>query len=304
LFTYPPIEFTVPAPWDGRSIQSILRSELDFSRTAIRRLKRGPFVLKNHVPAALWEPVRAGDQITITIETEGPKLPGDDLPLDICYEDADLVVVNKAPGMVVHPTKGHVRGTLANALVHHWNSRGESAGFHPVHRLDRWTSGLLVIAKSPWAHQQLDIALQKHRLVREYLAIVAGRLAYDSGVITAPIRLTEDQLHRGVAREGQAARTRYRTLKRWDDASLVFCRLFTGRTHQIRVHLAYMGHPILGDVFYGNEDPRIDRPALHACRLRLPHPRTREVLSFTCPLPEDMQRALALATSGKNLDNE
>ena len=131
-------------------------------------------MLKNHVPAALWEPVRAGDQITITIETEGPKLPGDDLPLDICYEDADLVVVNKAPGMVVHPTKGHVRGTLANALVHHWNSRGESAGFHPVHRLDRWTSAL-VIAKS-LAHQQFDIALQKHRWSGNWLLLQEASL--------------------------------------------------------------------------------------------------------------------------------
>lgn len=301
MSTYPPILFTTPAKWDGRSIQSILRSEMDFSRTAIRRLKRGPHVLKNGVPAALWEPVRTGDQIEIPVTPGEQNLPGDDLPLDICYEDADLVVVNKASGMVVHPTKGHIRGTLANALVYHWISRGENAGFHPVHRLDRWTSGLLVIAKSPWAHQQLDLALQDRRLVREYLAIVSGRLAKDSGVISAPIHLMEDLHHRGVAVEGQPARTRYRTLQRWDDASLVFCQLATGRTHQIRVHMTHIGHPLLGDVFYGNEDPSIDRPALHACRLRFPHPRTREVLSFDRPVPEDMQKILVLASPGKTV---
>ncbi|HEX2953693.1 MAG TPA: RluA family pseudouridine synthase, partial [Bacillota bacterium] len=156
--TYPPIILTVPLEWAGRQLSGILRSTLEFSRTQIRSLKKGQLVFLNDQPVPLWHTVTEGDIIKIALPVMEQTLSGEDLPVDIIYEDADLVVVNKQPGIVVHPVRGHYSGTLANALVFLWASRNECASFHPVHRLDRWTSGLVVIAKSPWSHQQLDRA--------------------------------------------------------------------------------------------------------------------------------------------------
>jgi 23S rRNA pseudouridine1911/1915/1917 synthase len=289
MSTYPPILLTIPPAWAGRQINGILRSDLAFSRTQLRNLKKGQLVFLNDQAVPLWQTVEPGDVLKICLPVMEQMLAGEDLPLEIIYEDADLVVVNKEPGMVVHPVRGHYSGTLANALVYHWARRHESASFHPVHRLDRWTSGLVIIAKSPWSHQQLDRALQANRLKRTYLALIADKMQPASGRIEAPIGLMADNHHRGVLPEGQPAVTHYRTVVNTPHYTLVMCRLKTGRTHQIRVHLAYEGHPLIGDGFYGGNMDRIDRPALHAWRIRLPHPRTGKRLSFTSPLPEDMK---------------
>ena len=289
---YPPLQVIIHDKWDGRSVHSILQSEFMFSRSRIRGLKKGEYVKRNGTPIPLWERVYSGDNLTIEIPLIHQDITGDDLPLKIIYEDDDLIVINKQVGMVVHPSKGHPRFTLANALRYYWDCHGAAAGFHPVHRLDRWTSGLIVVAKSPWAHQQLDRALQKQLLVREYLAISEGELQNDSGVISAPIMLTEDTYHRGVGLNGQSAVTRFRVVERYADATLIFCRLSTGRTHQIRVHMSHIGHPLVGDEFYGG-DNRMDRPALHACRIRLPHPRNGQILRLNSPLPDDMKSYLA-----------
>lgn len=285
---YPPLIIEISPDLNGMSIMTLLRSRMGFSRTRLRQLKKGEFVFRNGRPSALWECVVTGDTITIALPSLTQAIAGEDLPIKIVYEDADLAVIDKSPGMVVHPVRGHYGGTLANALVHHWAVRGETASFHPVHRLDRWTSGLVVIAKSPWAHQQLDRSLQSGVLERTYLALASGSLASFSGRINAPIGLTEDLHHRGVLPDGQASATRFRVIRHLTDATLVMCRLETGRTHQIRVHLAHIDHPLVGDDFYGAEPGIFSRPALHAWRIRFKHPRMGKIIRLTSPVPEDM----------------
>lgn len=284
----PPLELSIPPEWEGRSIEAVLRSELHFSRSRIRRLKRDAQVLRNGSPTPLWERLRSGDMLHVEIPMVEQAIPGDPIPLKIIFEDDDLVVIDKPAGLVVHPSKGHPRETLANALIYHWTTHQIAAGFHPVHRLDRWTSGLILIAKSPWAHQQLDRQLQSRRLVREYLAVVSGKLPSPSGVIEAPIALAEDGHHRTTGLSGQRAATRFRAIRRWQDVTWVLCRLKTGRTHQIRVHFSHIGHPLIGDSFYGGADTQLHRPALHSYRLRFLHPRHGNLLRFAAPLPEDI----------------
>lgn len=287
-----PLEYTVPPEWDGRSIENVLRSELNFSRTRIRALKRDARVLQNGLPVPLWGRLVAGDHLLVEIPGVEQEIIGEPLPLTIVHEDDDLVVVNKPAGLVVHPSKGHPLGTLANALVYHWDVRQNNAGFHPVHRLDRWTSGLILIAKSPWAHQQLDRQLQSRRLVRDYLALTTGALEKESGVIAASITLAEDGHHREAGAHGQMAVTRFRTVFRWANATLVLCRLKTGRTHQIRVHFRHIGHALIGDGFYGGDETIFSRPALHACKIRFIHPRHGRRMHFTAPLPEDISQLI------------
>lgn len=284
----PPLEIIALPEWDGRSIEGILRSEFHFSRSRIRRLKRDAQVYRNGLVVPLWERLHTGDKLLVEIPMVEQAIPGDPLPLNIVYEDDDVVVINKPAGLVVHPSKGHTRGTLANALIHHWETQQKIAGFHPVHRLDRWTSGLIVIAKSPWAHQQLDRQLQTRRLVRDYLAVITGRLKSHSGVIEANISLAEDGHHREAGVLGQTAATRFRIVHRWHDATMVLCRLKTGRTHQIRVHFSHIGHPLLGDTFYQGHDELFSRPALHACKIRFIHPRHGMLMRFTSPIPSDI----------------
>ena len=220
------------------------------------------------------------------------------IPLEIVLEDADLLVVNKPAGLTVHPAPGHPSGTLVNALL---SAVPDLAGIggtvRPgiVHRLDKDTSGLLVVAKSDEAHRALAAQFKAHTAQRTYLAVVRGRMPRDEGTITAA--LGRHPAHRkrfAVVPRGRAAVTHYAVLERFRAATLVACRLETGRTHQIRVHLAHSGHPLVGDPVYGRaRAPEIARQALHAARLEFMHPRTGRRVTCTAPLPEDMARLLA-----------
>lgn len=211
----------------------------------------------------------------------------------ILYEDEDLLVVDKPPGQCMHPTVHHPRWTLMDAVLAYWAARGETRAFHPVTRLDVGTSGATLIAKSPAAHAQLA-RLQAAGAVRKtYLACVEGRVPRSSGVIDAPIgRVPGSIIQRAVRRDGQPACTRYRVAVRYAAGTLLISRPLTGRTHQIRVHLAHLGHPLFGDDLYGGARTAIARPALHAWRLAFPHPRTGELVRLTAPLPEDFRRLL------------
>ena len=211
-------------------------------------------------------------------------------PLDIVYEDADLVVLNKAPGVLVHPGHGHFDDTLGNFLLYHYRQSGEESGFHPVHRLDKGTSGLLVIAKHPHAQERLKNQLHTGGFRRVYLAVCDGAPPAPSGTVDAPIGRAEGSLaRRAVCPDGQPARTRYRVLQTFGPRSLVELELETGRTHQIRVHMAHLGCPLTGDFLYGAENRAlIARPALHSAQLELAHPITGEGLRFTAPLPADL----------------
>lgn len=239
--------------------------------------------------------LRAGQ--TIDVQPVAPALPAgveaEAIPLDVLYEDQWLLVINKAPGMVVHPAPGHWRGTLVSALLHHW--RGPRPGLDPlrpgiVHRLDKDTSGLLVIAKDTDTLADLGRQFRNREVEKQYVAVVWGRLSRASGTIAAPIG--RNPVHRkrmAIRRGGREAVTAYEVIERFADVT--FVRLFpkTGRTHQIRVHLAALGHPIVGDTVYGRQRRvLIPRQALHAERLRFRHPHGGETVSFAAPWPADL----------------
>lgn len=222
-----------------------------------------------------------------------------DIPLDVVYEDADVIVINKPKGLVVHPAPGHPDGTLVNALLHHCGGTlsGVGGALRPgiVHRIDRDTSGLIIAAKNDFAHQALAAQLQDHTLARAYECIVTGGLREDSGTVNAPIgRHPVDRKKMAVISNGRPAVTHWEVLERFSGFTHLRCRLETGRTHQIRVHMAHLGHPILGDTVYGAKKPvpGLQGQCLHAVALRFLHPRTGEAVELACPLPEEFRAQL------------
>lgn len=277
----------------GLEVNTLLRRTLGLSGTVLRRVKW----LEDGVTldgARVNVRVRAAQGQTLAVRMTDPKpssgvvpAPG---PLDIVYEDPDLTVLNKAPGVLVHPGHGHFDDTLGNYLMYHYRQSGDESGFHPVHRLDKGTSGLVVIAKHPHAQEKLKNQLHTGDFRRVYLAVCDGVPPAPSGLIDAPIGRTDGSLMaREVRPGGQPARTRYRVLRACGPRSLVELELETGRTHQIRVHMAHLDCPLTGDFLYGTEDtPLISRPALHSARLELTHPITGERLRFSAPLPADL----------------
>lgn len=298
------LSFEVTEEMDGMPLVKFLRSAFGMSRGMIRRLKREASVRADGVPVPMRHMLRKGERITLHLppglETNVAPEP---LPLIIRYEDPHLLVVEKPAGQLVHPARGEKRGTLANAVAHHLLSRGEPNTAGPVTRLDRNTSGLVLFAKHPHAHHRFNQAIAQGQVDRRYLGVVEGQPEQDEGIIDAPIvKASETSSERRVAPEGQRAVTRYRVVRRFapsgaceKGAALVEFRLITGRTHQIRVHMAHIGHPILGDPLYGRpREDLIGRQALHAHRLDFIHPIDGTPLTVESPLPPDLCRLLEL----------
>jgi 23S rRNA pseudouridine1911/1915/1917 synthase len=285
------LTLTIPAEWRGKTVEAFLRGPVGLSRTRIRALKKYDAIFLNEHPVRVNNLLSGGEQLRVRIATPypQPQIIPEAIPLALLYEDQDLVVVDKPSGMVVHPVKKHQSGTLANALVNHWQSGPENVAFHPVHRLDRLTSGAIVIAKNAWAHQQLDRQIAAGKLKRLYLAISQGIPQPASAKITASIQSVPETPRREINIAGKPAVTRYRVLANTPDAALLAVKLFTGRTHQIRVHLAYLGHALWGDPLYGQPQADFTRPALHATRIAFFHPRSGRLLRFTAPLPQDFR---------------
>lgn len=280
----------------GQEVNTILRRTLHLSGTVLRRIKwLDDGITVDGQRVTVRRRVQAGEVLSVRLTDPVPTsgtvpTPG---PLDLVWEDADVVVVNKAPGLLVHPGHGHFSDTLGNFLMNHYQQTGQECDFHPVHRLDKGTSGLLVVAKHPHAQEQLKQQLHTSAFRRVYLAVCDGAPPARSGTVDAPIGLAPDSRARVVCAQGQWARTHYRVLQTWEGGSLVQMELDTGRTHQIRVHMAHLGCPLTGDFLYGREQrERIARPALHSYFLSFTHPITREPCSFTQPLPEDMAAIL------------
>ena len=220
--------------------------------------------------------------------------PGaEQIPLDIVYEDEDIAVINKPAGMVVHPSPGHYTGTMVHALLGRggaWSAVGGAARPGVVHRLDKGTSGLIVVARNDASHRALAAELSDRTMSRTYLAVVRGSVRDEAGELEGPIgRHPKERKKMAVVAGGRYARTRYQVVERRRNHTLLRCDLDTGRTHQIRVHLATLGHPVAGDTEYGGRDLEAARPMLHAWRLRLRHPRTGVEMKFEAPPPADFQ---------------
>lgn len=278
----------------GRIDKVLSEQFRDYTRSVIQQWLKQGAVRVNEVPVKANYKVRTGDQITILIpQEEELVVAAEDIPLEIIFEDADLVVVNKPSGMVVHPSKGHSSGTLVNALLHHignLSTQGES--FRPgiVHRIDKDTSGLLVVAKTPKAHLALSKQLEEHTMQRTYLAIVEGHFAHESGTIDAPLgRSTSNRLKRSVQKNGRAAVTHFTVIETLRDASLLSLQLETGRTHQIRAHMDYIQHPILNDPMYhpASKQATSFGQYLHAKTLGFVHPTSQETMSFEVEPPRE-----------------
>ena len=277
----------------SRRVEGLTRS------AAARLLAEGCVTCDGAVPGKSYR-IDGGEELCVTLpEAEEPEAVPQDIPLDVVYEDEDVIVVNKPVGMVVHPAPGHPDGTLVNALLHHCGDSLSGIGgeLRPgiVHRIDRDTSGLIIAAKNDAAHQKLSAQLQDHTLARIYRCIVIGNLREDSGTVDAPIgRHPADRKKMAVVAGGRSAVTHWSVLERFPGYTYVECRLETGRTHQIRVHMAHIGHPILGDTVYGAKKPvpGLQGQCLHAVGLRFLHPRTGELVELWCDLPEAFQTQL------------
>jgi 23S rRNA pseudouridine1911/1915/1917 synthase len=320
-----PVEFEVKTRSDGKRIDTYLASRFtDYSRQVIQKVIDARSVLVNGRVVKASYRLRPGDVISVRL----PELPDttpepEEIPLEVVYEDEALTVVNKPAGMVTHPAKGNWRGTMVNALQFHYDTLSTLSGAHRpgiVHRLDRDTSGLLIVVKNDLAHRRLALQFELRQVHKEYLALVAGIPQRHSDYIEQTIGFhptsREKMAIRALVDGGKAAVTFYEVDERFQGFAMLRCKPFTGRTHQIRVHLAHLGHPILADKLYsgrdkislgdllGNERARsrapsereealIERQALHAHSLQFRHPLTGKELALTAPIPEDFARTLA-----------
>lgn len=291
------VKLTVDAALTGR-IDKVLGHHLkQFSRSQIQKWVTDGNVTVNGQPVKPKYKLAVGDQVVVSPEApQKIDLEPENIPLDIVYEDDDVLVVNKPQGMVVHPAPGHPNHTLVNALLYHSPLSTINGEFRPgiVHRIDKDTSGLLMVAKNDMAHRSLAAQLKAKTNQREYVALVHGVIKQEAGTIDAPIgRSRKDRKKQAIVSDGRHAVTHFKVLKRYRHYTLVSCRLETGRTHQIRVHMKSIGHPLAGDPLYG---PRKTLPGkgqyLHARVLGFKHPRTGKQLLFTAPLPDYFQRML------------
>ena len=285
----------------NQRLDAFLASSLgELTRSQAARLIESGAVTVNGRAAGKSYKIAGGEDISMTLPQPEPvEAAPQNIPLDVVYEDADVIVVNKPSGMVVHPAPGHANGTLVNALLYHCagSLSGVGGALRPgiVHRIDRDTSGLIIAAKNDAAHRFLSAQLADHTLARTYECIVVGTLREDSGTVDAPIaRHPTDRKRMAVVAGGREAVTHWEVIARFPGYTHVRCRLETGRTHQIRVHMAYIGHPILGDTVYGakKEVAGLTGQCLHAVGLRFVHPRTHETVELSCPLPEEFTRML------------
>ncbi len=290
------MKFVVPGECAGTRIDSWLAERVEgLTRSAAQNLLAEQAVSMNGKPVKKNYKLVGGESLTVTMpELREVNITAEDIPLDIVYEDADIVVVNKPRGMVVHPAAGNWTGTLVNALMFHCGDSlsGINGEHRPgiVHRIDKDTSGLLVVAKNDSAHQSLAAQIAAHTAYRGYEAIVVGSPREEQGTVDKPIaRHKTDRKRMAIVEGGREAITHYTVIKRYRGYTHMAFQLETGRTHQIRVHMAAIGHPIIGDPVYGLKKDRfsnIGGQCLHAAKLTLTHPRTGERMTFSAPLPE------------------
>ena len=291
-------ELTATTEQAGLRLDAFLAQDGTLSRSQAAQLIASGHVRVDGKQAAKSCRLAGGERVSVDIpEVRDTAVTAQDIPLDVVYEDGDVIVVNKPKGLVVHPAPGHPDGTLVNALLHHCGDSLSGIGGEKrpgiVHRIDRDTSGLIIAAKNDAAHAALSAQLSDHSLSRTYECLVSGNMRQDSGTVDAPIgRSSSDRKKMAVVAGGRRAVTHWEVVARYPGVTHLRCRLETGRTHQIRVHMAHIGHPILGDTVYGAKKPvpGLTGQCLHATGLRFVHPRTGETVELHCPLPEEFTR--------------
>ena len=279
---------------EDSTLKEILLDKLNFSVRSLSKMKREQSVLINGEFKKPSTSVKKGDLIEVKIEEDMANFEPQDLNLEILYDDFDIIMVNKPPFMVVHPTKSHYDKTVANGVTDYIIKNNEKVKVRFVNRLDMNTSGLVIVAKNAYAHYTLSLDMGENKVEKTYITVVKGIVENDFGTINQPIyRPTEDSIKRVIDERGQASVTHYKVLERLNDATILEVKLETGRTHQIRVHMEYIGHGIIGDELYGYVDEElINRHALHAYSLEFNQPRTKEKLNFKADIPEDMKNLI------------
>ena len=275
-------------------MKEVLLDKLNFSVRSLSKMKRYKTVKVNNTYIRPADKINKGDLIEVRIEEDMADFKPQDLKLSILYDDFDIIMVNKPPFMVVHPTKSHYENTIANGVTHYIMEKDEKVKVRFVNRLDMNTSGLVIVAKNPYAQFVLSSDMKEDKVEKMYIAVVKGVVKEDFGTINEPIyRPTDDSVKRIVHEDGQPSVTHFEVIERLKDATVLKLKLETGRTHQIRVHLNHIGHGIIGDELYGHVDENlIKRQALHAYSLKFKQPRTRENLEFNAPLPKDMEELI------------
>ena len=291
------LESCVDKSFHGRKIREYLKEVMGLSSRLIRGAAIDKRILVNGIAVKMNYILNENDKILINLaKKESQNITPENIPLDIVYEDKDIIVINKGPNMVVHPTKRHQSGTLANGLLYYFKESNQDCIVRLVSRLDMDTSGLIIVAKNQYAHMELSKEMQANNMEKRYLTLVHGHMIEKEGTIDKPIYRPEEEgvLRRVIDERGQRSITHYKVIERFKNADLVECLLETGRTHQIRVHLSSMGNPIYGDTLYGFEEDGniIPRQALHAYGLNFKSPRTKEELELRANLPEDIQQLL------------
>jgi len=289
-------EYIVPESDAGRQIKDIIRNEFTFSRKLRTNLKKDrSLILLNGALTQGWHSVKPGDIITVDFPDETSHFEPENIPISVIYEDDDLLIINKQPGYVCHPTKGHPCHTMANGIQKYIVDSGQSFKIRFINRLDMDTSGLLAIAKNSHSQDNITKQMAAGNVLKKYVAVVKGIIEDDTGVISAPIgRPDPERVERGVIEGGHDSTTHFTVLRRFEKGfTMVELILETGRTHQIRVHLSHSGHPVVGDHLYGGENPLlIERQALHAFYLGFYHPVTGERMEFSAPIPEDILKLI------------
>lgn len=270
-------------------------SNQDISGRLFRKLYKEKKIFVNGSFQRKGIKLNKGDRISMLMDDEAYDIEPEKMDLDIIYEDFDLLILNKGPNMVVHPTKSHQSNTLSNGIACYFMEHNIRKKIRFVNRLDMDTTGILMVAKNSFAHQQMALQFENDTIQKKYLAVVKGVIKDNEGTIDLPIGREEDKsIKKMVIESGQEALTKYKVIERLREATLVEVRIFTGRSHQIRVHMDYIGHPIIGDSLYDEKSDLIDRQSLHSYYLKVTHPRNKTALEFNASLPEDMERLINL----------
>ena len=301
------VVFEITPEMEGERIDKCISNYVEtLSRSYIQKIIKEGKAYINDAPVKSNYKVRVDDKVQFTIpDCEEPDIPPQDIPLDIIYEDKDVLIVNKPKNMVVHPAPGHYEGTLVNAIMYycHNDLSGINGVLRPgiVHRIDKDTTGSLIICKNDEAHRKIAEQLKEHSITRKYRAIVYGRISNDEGVVDAPIgRHPTDRKKMAInERNGKPAITHYKVLERFEKYTYIECQLETGRTHQIRVHMTSIGHTLLGDEVYGNAKCpfKLEGQTLHAMTIGFIHPSTNQYVEYEAPLPEYFERLLQILRS-------